>query len=87
MTRKEAYGHSRRRSRATSHRSRASISSDSGNNAAYEEEDRTDDSGIGGEVHSGQQVLQIPMHRYGRDSYHDIADYNAGIYYRDYQES
>ncbi|KAK5950967.1 hypothetical protein OHC33_008039 [Knufia fluminis] len=86
MTRTEPSGHSRRRSRATSHRSQASISSDSANNAAYDEEDPADDSGIGGEVHGTQQLLQIPTTEFAaRGSYHDISDYQPEIYYRDYR--
>ncbi len=87
MTRTEPYGHNRRRSRAASHRSQASINSDSANNAAYDDEDPTDDSGISGEIHSAQQLLQVPTHEYApRETYHEISSYHPEVYYRDYRE-
>jgi len=87
MTRTESFGQDRRRSRAASHRSRASINSDNATVAVYADEEPTDDSGIGGELHGTQQLLQIPTstHEYGsREPYHDIQDYPPEGYYRGY---
>jgi len=87
MTRTEPYGHNRRRSRATSHRSQASINSDSAHNVGYDDEDPIDDSGIGGEINGAQHLLQIPTHEYAaRESYHDIPDYHSEVYYHNYRE-
>lgn len=84
MTNARESGHNRRRSRATSHRSQLSVNSERSHASAYDDEDPTDDSGIGGDVQSNHQLLQLPPHEYVvREEYHDaLPDYGPESYYR-----
>jgi len=72
MTKDNQHSHARRRSEAASHRSNPSIHSDSGANDCYEDDDPTDDSGLGGDIHGGD-LLQLQPHGYTslNGPYHD----------------
>lgn len=86
MTSRNGVGHARRRSRAVSHRSQASIGSDGGIRGYDDDDDDdgpTDDSGIGTEYHSGQHHVSLPPPDYHlpADTYQDdIAGYTEDYY-------
>lgn len=69
MTKEDTFGHARRRSQAPSHRSHPSINSDCEQNDGYDD-DPTDDSGLGGEVH-GNDMLRVRPQVYTTSTYHN----------------
>lgn len=89
MTGKTSYGHRKRLSQAVSHRSHPSINSDIGHEGGYEDDDPTDDSGIGGEASSNHGLMPPYSHHYEpRETYHDtMTSYGSGPdpYYRNYR--
>lgn len=92
MTGKTSYGHRKRPSHAVSHRSHPSVNSDLGHDGVYDDDDPTDDSGIGGDVSNSHHLMPLPPHSHeyaAREQYHEqIPDYGPGpeAYYRHYRE-
>lgn len=85
ITGRAAHGNRRRTSQAASHRSQASIDSNTGQAVGFVEAELEDeeDSGLGSDVHTNHALMPMPPHEYSqRDQYGAMHNFEPDAYYR-----